>query len=56
MWLGPLLLFLITLVVATFVGTRARARFLVLLRVHEEGLASTGILLSNAMLVTAGNK
>ncbi|MFC1857650.1 hypothetical protein ACFL9U_06420 [Thermodesulfobacteriota bacterium] len=32
MWLGPLLLFLVTLVVATVVGTRARARFLVLLR------------------------
>lgn len=31
MWLGPLLLFIATVVVAAFVGTRARARFLMLL-------------------------
>ena len=32
MWLGPLLLFLVTLVAAAVVGTRARASFLLLLR------------------------
>ena len=31
-WLGPLLLFLATVVVAAVVGTKAKARFLILLR------------------------